>query len=265
MGKLADVVKSIAAIGAVGATNTPMGSQIRHIQNLLRERKEKMTVDFAQVLFEDELHEREEIEMDPTVELSARENRDLMAERAAEIAAICWQECPNCKGRKIVVQHWEADDGGPDHVLTGSCARCDGTGTIQLHDPYEVEALYDAADDARAEMGVWCYTRIDRALSLAINGAVSGTDDETAMVASETSEGKNYYVTPRNCGCHDAHYRAPMIEGKPACKHQIAVWLVKAAEKKIHETYQVGRGRMSDCLDGLISYEEACRQEREAE
>jgi len=246
MGKLADVVKSIAAIGAVGATNTPMGSQIRHIQNLAA---------------------REEIEMDPTVELSARENRDLAAERAEEIAAICWQECPECKGRGFNIQHWDYEmPNGPEYVLKITCARCDGTGTIQLHDPYEVEALYDAADDVREEMGVWCYTRIAKALSLAINGAVTFIEDKGATVESESAKYKFYTVSfDRGCNCFDASYRAPMIEGKPACKHQIAVWLVKAAEKKIHETYQVGRGPMSDCLDGLISYEEAVRQETEGE
>ena len=176
---------------------------------------------------------------DPTVELSAQDERDWQEERQEEIAAICWQKCPDCNGRKYTVEHWPDPLGGPDHVLRPTCLGCDGQGDIQLHDPLRVQALFDAADDARERMGVECYTRIAKALALAIEGAVSLPWPPT--VASQTVKGKIYTITTRGCDCYDAYYRAPVISDQPACKHQVAVWLVKAAEKKMAEEAQFVR------------------------
>ena len=171
--------------------------------------------------------------IDPTVELSQKDERDWQAERQEEIAAICWQKCKECNGHGYTgPHHWEAEDAGPDYIFQTDCGNCDHTGHIQLHDPQRVEALYDAADDARERMGVECYTRIAGALALAIEGAVSLPWPPT--VASQTVEGKHYTVTyPEGCDCYDAFYRAPMISSQPACKHQVAVWLVKAADEKM--------------------------------
>ena len=103
---------------------------------------------------------------DPTVELSEKDELDWKIERSNEIAAICWRVCRHCNGRGGNMEHWEADQiinpqaGTLDYVMLVPCQHCEGQGKIQLHDPWRVEALYDAADDARREMGVWCYTRI---------------------------------------------------------------------------------------------------------
>ncbi|MCK5307186.1 MAG: zinc finger-like domain-containing protein [Zetaproteobacteria bacterium] len=178
--------------------------------------------------------------MDPTVELSAQDERDWRAERQEEIAAICWQKCEGCNGRGWNGQHWEGyGPGDAEYFVRVTCPHCDGQGQIQLHDPWRVTALYAAADDAREEMGVLCYTRIASALSLAIEGAVSLPWPPT--VASQTVKGKIYTITTRGCDCYDAYYRAPVISDQPACKHQVAVWLVKAAEKKMAEEAQFVR------------------------
>lgn len=147
--------------------------------------------------------------IDPTVELSAKDERDWRAERQEEIAAICWQKCKGCNGIGFTTEHWPADDDGPDYVLHPTCLGCTDEGQIQLHDPLRVSALFDAADDARERMGVGLYTRITSALSLAIEGAVNISLPTT--VASVLVPDKFYTVS------------------------YIAIWLVKAAEKKMAE------------------------------
>jgi len=203
---------------------------------------------------------------DPTVELSVKDELDWKIERSNEIAAICWQKCESCNGRGFHVEHWEADQiinpqaGTSDYVMHVPCQPCDGKGQIQLHDPWRVTALYDAADDARAELGAWCYVRITRALALAVNGNVSFNLDGTITVKSATVDGEFYHVAVC-CDCQDAYHRAPKINNKPACKHQIAVWLVKAAERKMYDQEPKHYGLWSDVLDGLISVQEAERRE----
>ena len=169
--------------------------------------------------------------MDPTVELTEQDERDWQAERQEDIASICWQKCSDCNGQGFYIEHWPSDDDGPDYVLKPTCLGCDGQRRIQLHDPQRIGALFAAADDARDKFGVWCYTRIASALSLAIDGAVDLAS--RAAVESATIRGKVYSFDPHKCTCYDAHYRAPRIDGIPHCKHQIAVWLVKTAEKKM--------------------------------
>ena len=171
---------------------------------------------------------------DPTVELSQKDERDWRAERQEEIAAICWQKCEECNGYGHHKEYWPADDGGPDYVLRPGCLGCEGQGHIQLHDPQRVAALYDAADDARERLGVWCYTRIISALTLAIEGAVDVDESNTMLVASQSVEGKKYLISKAyGCNCYDACHRAPWINHLPHCKHQIAVWLVNTAEEKM--------------------------------
>ena len=69
------------------------------------------------------------------------------------------------------------------------------------------------------------------------------TNMPTARYGLSTSvfKGKIYTITTRGCDCYDAYYRAPVISDQPACKHQVAVWLVKAAEKKMAEEAQFVR------------------------
>ena len=198
--------------------------------------------------------------MSGTVEISQQQQEDaeFQAQRHEEIAAICWRRCEDCNGRGYHRTYWVDDEsGGCDYVLKPTCENCEG-GHIQLHDPWRVEALYDAADDAREELGVWCFTRIASALALAINGNVYKGGPCT--VASATEDGKLYLIAPF-CNCLDAFHRAPMINDKPACKHQIAVWLVKAAERKMYDQEPKHYGPWSDALDGLISVKEAQRRE----
>jgi len=196
--------------------------------------------------------------VDPTVELSVKDELDWMIERSNEIAAICWQKCPVCNGRGETLERWEAEDGGPDFVLHPLCDGCSGQCYIQLHDPWRIEALYDAADDARKEMGVWCYTRITKALALAVNGAVEIDIDGIITVQSETGDG-NYYLVTICWNCLDAHHRAPKMNDVPHCKHQIAVLLVNAAKEKMYDQEPKHYGPWSDVLDGLISAVEADR------
>ena len=175
---------------------------------------------------------------DPTVELSAQDERQWQAERQEDIAAICWKECPDCNGRGWLVKHWEAEDGGPDYTIRIPCVRCRGKRNIQLHDPLRVEALYTAADDARRRMGVGLYTRIASALSLAIGGAVMILSSPVTVASASVTHKVHTITYPEGCDCYDAHYRATKFGHIPACKHQIAVWLVKAAEKKMAEAEQ---------------------------
>ena len=192
---------------------------------------------------------------DPTVELSVQDEREFQAQRHEEIAAICWQKCTDCNGHGWPVQHRESDDGGPDYTFHIACGRCGGEGHIQLHDPWRVTALYDAADDAREELGVWCYTRISKALALAVNGAVILEDDGYKI------KGKAYTITPQGCNCLDAYHRAPKINDIPRCKHLVAVHLVQAAEWNMYDQEPKHYGPWSDALDGLISVQEAERRE----
>lgn len=185
---------------------------------------------------------------DPTVELSAQDEREFQYKRHDEIAAICWTKCDNCNGRGSNVEHWEADDNGPEYVLCQECPICDGEGQIQLHDSWRVEALYDAADDAREEFGVWCYTRIVKGLALAIDNQV------ILNISGHKIKDKKYTVTEQGCNCFDAYYRAPKINDIPHCKHQIAVLLVKAAEHKMYED-----GEDCDAPDAVARYEAADR------
>lgn len=211
---------------------------------------------------------------DPTIELSVKDELDWKIERSNEIAAICWKKCEGCNGRGFNIEHWEADEiinpqaGTSDYVMRVPCAKCKGEGEKQLHDPWRVEALYDAADDARKELGVWCYTRITSALVLAVNEGVdlNGTVDfaprlDGDVVVTNSESGKRYLIRGR-CNCYDSYYKAPKINGKPHCKHFIAVELVKAANKKMYDQEPTHYGPFSDALDGLISVEEA--EQREA-
>ena len=145
---------------------------------------------------------------DPTVELSQKDERDWRAERREDIAAICWRECPDCNGHGYTgPHHWEAEDAGPDYIFQTDCGKCDHTGHIQLHDPLRVLALFDAADDARERMGVECYTRIASALSLAIDEAVK----LSSLIVVDSAS----------------------VPDKFRTVSYMAIWLVKAAEKKM--------------------------------
>jgi len=162
---------------------------------------------------------------DPTVELTYREERELETARQEQIKDLCWLECSECRGRGYTVEHWEAEDAGPDYVLRTPCGACDEEGHIQINDPVIVSDLLDAADALRLKLGVWCYTRIAAGLSLAIEGAV-GPDFKTCKSASV--KGRVYEIGFDGCNCFDAHFRAPKINHIPHCKHYIAALLARA-------------------------------------
>ncbi len=71
--------------------------------------------------------------------------------------------------------------------------------------------------------------RLNRALDLALNGAVQLLGDDRATVRSQHGAATTYAVDDR-CNCPDAQTSAPMVDGHPACKHLIAVWMVRKAE-----------------------------------
>jgi hypothetical protein len=54
------------------------------------------------------------------------------------------------------------------------------------------------------------------------------------MVQSQTSK-RVYRVMSGGCQCEDSWYRAPRLNGLPACKHQLAVWLFERTEELVRE------------------------------
>jgi Ribonuclease G/E len=72
--------------------------------------------------------------------------------------------------------------------------------------------------------------RLERGLELALAGAVSLQGEGQAVVKSQKEADTSYTVNGK-CNCPDAQGRAPMVDGHPACKYQIAVWLIRKAHE----------------------------------
>jgi len=72
--------------------------------------------------------------------------------------------------------------------------------------------------------------RLERGLELALAGAVSLQGEGQAVVKSQKDADATYTVNGK-CNCPDAQGQAPQVNGRPACKHQIAVWLVQKANE----------------------------------
>lgn len=91
-------------------------------------------------------------------------------------------------------------------------------------------ALEEAYHAALAGLPTETEERLGRAYGLALAGAVVLNEDGSATVASQSTTGVHYPVNGR-CTCPDARNGAPVVRGVPACKHQIAVWLVKKSQE----------------------------------
>ena len=93
-------------------------------------------------------------------------------------------------------------------------------------------ALHEAAAQAYEALPTACERRIINAVTLVMLDAVTRKGDGF-KVRSQTGRDIYYDVNGR-CNCPDARNGAPQVDGQPACKHQIAVWLqMKASPTSI--------------------------------
>jgi len=89
--------------------------------------------------------------------------------------------------------------------------------------------IHQAYALAAVALGAKVNGRLERALELALSGAVTLLGADLARVRSAKGNG-DYYTVNGKCTCPDASGRAPMVNSHPACKHQLAVWLLRRAE-----------------------------------
>ena len=90
--------------------------------------------------------------------------------------------------------------------------------------------LADAYTAAKRALPEAVDGRLERGLELALAGAVSLQGEGQAVVKSQKEADTSYTVNGK-CNCPDAQGRAPMVDGHPACKYQIAVWLIRKAHE----------------------------------
>lgn len=84
--------------------------------------------------------------------------------------------------------------------------------------------LYEVADTAYQTLPPACAARLTKAIALVEAEAIERIADGY-VVRSQSHADAAYHVTDaRGCNCPDAQ-RAPVVNNRPACKHQIAVWL----------------------------------------
>ncbi len=169
--------------------------------------------------------------MDPTYLITQHEQAQECAELEELIASLCWQPCPDCHGRGYRMEHWPDDKGGPDYVLRPTCPTCHGQREIRIADPNWVGVLLQVADLARTALPESVDGRMERAMDLAVTGAVTLHDDG-ATVSSQNGHGE-YHVNGYNCSCLDVS--APLLGSHKLCKHKIAYWLVKRARQVVEE------------------------------
>jgi hypothetical protein len=169
--------------------------------------------------------------MDPTYLITQREQAQERAELEELIASLCWKPCPDCHGRGYRVEHWPDDKGGPDYILRPTCTTCHGQREIWVADPNWVGVLLQVADLARVALPANVDGRMERALDLAVTGAVTLHGDG-ATVHSQNGHGE-YHVNGYNCSCLDAG--APLLGSHKLCKHKIAYWLVVRARRVVEE------------------------------
>lgn len=72
-------------------------------------------------------------------------------------------------------------------------------------------------------------SRLAKAKDLAMAGHAKRNG--TGWLVKSQSGNGTYHVSGNGCDCYDARHNAPEVQDKPACKHQIAVWLVLKAER----------------------------------
>lgn len=122
--------------------------------------------------------------------------------------------------------------------------RRDADGELLCHTCKRAEANRQADVDARLRSAAKAALhklpetlrdRVHKAYDLALSGYV-GRNGAGYYVKSQTGNG-TYYVNGAGCDCPDAAHRAPVIAGKPRCKHQLAVDLIRKAETYYVDSY----------------------------
>lgn len=86
--------------------------------------------------------------------------------------------------------------------------------------------LYDLAAHAAHVLPPACERRLVKAVALVEVGAVERLVNGYAVVSQSNAETAYYVGDAFGCDCPDAA-RAPIVTGRAACKHQIAVWLYR--------------------------------------
>jgi len=94
---------------------------------------------------------------------------------------------------------------------------------------YRPTALEAALKVASERLPATLNERLLQAHDLALSDHVA-RDGAGWMVKSQASE-RVYRITAAGCSCEDAWYSAPTIAGLPACKHQLATWLLVKADE----------------------------------
>jgi hypothetical protein len=85
--------------------------------------------------------------------------------------------------------------------------------------------------------------RLERAATLVMLGAVSKIDERTYRVASQSTDGTAYTVTPDGCDCPDRK-RHPLQR----CKHDLAVRLILQAEVDEQRAAEQRRRVLADAV-----------------
>ena len=99
--------------------------------------------------------------------------------------------------------------------------------------------LYDLAASAAHTLPAACEKRLVKAIALVEAGAVERTVNGYAVVSQSNAETAYYVSDAYGCDCPDTQ-RAPIVAGRTACKHQIAVWLLrKLVEPAPTPTWQI--------------------------
>lgn len=86
--------------------------------------------------------------------------------------------------------------------------------------------LYDLAAHVAHTLPPACERRLVKAVALVEVGAVERIVNGYAVVSQSNAETAYYVSDACGCDCPDAQ-RAPIVAGRVACKHQIAVWLYR--------------------------------------
>lgn len=114
----------------------------------------------------------------------------------------------------------------------------DADGELLCHQCRQADAkqrsngqLNAATSAALAKLPAELNDRILKAADLVSSGYVR-QNGAGWIVRSQFEAGQSYHVNNYGCTCPDAAYQAPAVAGRRACKHQIAVWLVKKQEQQ---------------------------------
>lgn len=89
--------------------------------------------------------------------------------------------------------------------------------------------LYQLADVAHRTLPEACANRITKAMAIVEAGNVYRNGNGYSVISQSNADVAYYVSDAVGCNCPDAQ-RAPIYNGKPSCKHQIAVWLATRIE-----------------------------------